>query len=354
MPTAAAPAALNAEPPPSPESPLSTFLFFTVFQNLIFDWSGTLCDDMALTIEATNYVLAQYDRAPLTREAFRAEFQLPYPDYYAVKIPEAGLEDLENYYRHAFAASTVGVTIIPHAKEFVQWCRRRGIRCFILTSMDPNAFIEQARQLGMYDYFEHIHSGIHNKEHYIPTLMAQHGLDPARTAFIGDMQHDIRAAHCAGITGIGTLTGYNNPTQLAEAEPELTVPHLGALQELLAKCPIHAQDSIHLNELELLCHIGVPEEERATPQRLTADITLVPPCPFTAMGENIDRTINYDTLSRRLAEVAAAEPTVLLETLAGKLADCCVQEFGALRAEVVLHKYILPQLRSTAVRTVRF
>lgn len=324
-----------------------------MFRNLIFDWSGTLCDDMALTIEATNYVLSQYGRAPLDRAAFRAEFQLPYPDYYAVKIPEARLEDLENYYRKAFAASTAGVTIIPHAKEFVQWCRACGIRCFILTSMDPAAFEEQARELGMYDYFEHIHSGIHNKEHYIGTLMQQHGLVPAETAFIGDMQHDINAAHCAGITGIGTLTGYNNPAQLAEAEPDLTVPHLGALQALLSKAPAPAQDSILLNGLELLCCVGVPEVERATPQRLTVDITLVPPCSFADMGEDIDRTINYDTLSRRLAEVAAAEPTVLIETLAGKLADCCVQEFGALRAEVVLHKYILPQLRSTAVRTER-
>ena len=323
-----------------------------MFRNLIFDWSGTLCDDMALTIEATNYVLAQYGREPLDRTAFRAEFQLPYPDYYAVKIPEAKLEDLENYYRKAFDASTVGVTIIPYAREFVQFCRTRGIRCFILTSMDPKAFENQARQLGMYHYFEHIHSGIHNKEHYIATLMQQHGLNPDETAFIGDMQHDIRAAHCAGITGIGTLTGYNNPTQLAEAEPEFTVPHLGALQSLMSKCaPAATQDSIHLNGLELSCHIGVPEEERATAQRLTADITLVPPCTFDSMGEDIDRTINYDTLSRRLAEVAAAEPTILLETLARKLATCCTQEFGALHAQVELHKYILPQLQSTSVKT---
>ena len=323
-----------------------------MFCNLIFDWSGTLCDDMALTIEATNYVLAQYNREPLDRKAFRNEFQLPYPDYYAVKIPEARLEDLENFYRHAFDNSTTGVTLIPHAKEFVQFCRTLGIRCFILTSMDPKAFDEQATQLGMYDYFEHIHSGIHNKEHYIATLMQMHGLNPHETAFIGDMQHDIRAAHCAGITGIGVLTGYNNPMQLAEAEPELTVPDLAALRALIERYPQPAADTIHLNGLELMCHIGVPEEERATPQRLTADITLTTPCPFAAMEEDIARTIDYHALSLRLAEVAAAEPTVLLETLAHKLATCCVHEFGAPQATVELHKYILPQLKSTAVRTV--
>lgn len=322
-----------------------------MFKNLLFDWSGTLCDDMALTIEATNYVLAQYQREPLDRKAFRNEFQLPYPDYYAVKIPEAKLEDLENYYRYAFDHSATGVTLIPHAKEFVQFCRARGVRCFILTSMDPKAFREQATQLGMWDFFEHIHSGIHNKEHYIATLMQMHGLNPAETAFVGDMQHDIRAAHCAGITGIGVLTGYNNPTQLAEAAPNIMVPDLAALRAMFDRCPAPQHDTIQLNGLELMCHIGVPEEERATPQRLTADITLVSPCPFSAMQEDIARTIDYHALSLRLAEVAAAEPTVLLETLAHKLATCCVHEFAAPQATVELHKYILPQLKSTAVRT---
>lgn len=322
-----------------------------MFRNILFDWSGTLCDDMALTIEATNYVLGQYDRAPLDRAAFRAEFQLPYPDYYATKIPEARLEDLENYYRKAFATSTVGVTLIPFAREFMEYCRVRGIRCFALTSMDPKAFDEQSRQLGIHPYFEHVHSGVHNKEHYIPEVMRMHGLNPAETAFIGDMQHDIRAAHCAGVTGIGVLTGYNNAEQLSQAEPDFVVPHLGALRQLMDRCPLPAQGSILINGLELSCHIGVGEEERSAPQRLTADLELTAPCPFSAMAEDIARTIDYDSLSRRLMELAAGQPWILLETLAQHMADCCVQEFGAQKAEVTLHKYLLPFMKSSAVRT---
>ena len=241
-----------------------------MFRNLIFDWSGTLCDDLALTLEATNYVLSQYGKDALNREQFRDEFQLPYPDYYAWKTPGASLTDLEKYYRHAFDNAVTQVTIIPHAKEFLEFCRSRGIRCFILTSMDPRAFDEQARYLGLKDYFEHIHSGVRNKEEYIYTLLRQHQLNPADTAFIGDMQHDIHAAHCAGIIGIGVLTGYNNAAQLSVSNPDLTVPHLGALQSLMERSgtrPAAATDTIHVNGLEFSCHIGVPAEERATPQR---------------------------------------------------------------------------------------
>ena len=323
-----------------------------MFSNLIFDWSGTLCDDLALTLEATNYVLAQYDRPALTREQFRDEFQLPYPDYYARKTPEAKLVDLEKHYRHAFDHAVTQVTIIPHAREFMEFCRRRGIRCFILTSMDPRAFDEQARHLGLKDYFEHIHSGVRNKEEYIYNLLRQHSLNPADTAFIGDMQHDINAAHCAGITGIGVLTGYNNAAQLAVAEPDLTVPHLGALQSLMERSGIRTAtaDTIHINGLVFYCHIGVPEEERATAQKLVANISLTPPAPFAAMEEELSRTIDYDALSRHLMRLAQAEPTVLLETLCQRMANACVQDFGAASASVELHKFILPFTSSVSVR----
>lgn len=166
-----------------------------MFDSIIFDWSGTLCNDIDLSLEATNYVLEQYQVAPLTKAEFRAEFQLPYPDYYAWKVPAAPLDELENHYRHCFDTSTLRATALPGAQEFLEFCKRRGIRCFILTSMDPRAFDEQARDLGLHHYFEGIHSGIHNKEEYILTLMNQHQLSQTRTAFVGDMQHDIAAAH---------------------------------------------------------------------------------------------------------------------------------------------------------------
>lgn len=324
-----------------------------MFQNLIFDWSGTLCDDLALTLEATNYVLAQYQRPALTREQFRAEFQLPYPEYYAWKTPEARLTDLEKFYRHAFDHAATQVSIIPHAREFMDFCRQRGIRCFILTSMDPRAFDEQVRHLGLKDYFEHIHSGVRNKEEYIYNLLRQHQLNPHDTAFIGDMQHDINAAHSAGIIGIGVLTGYNNAAQLAVSTPDLTVPHLGALQGFMERggySPKATADSIQVNGLEFSCHIGVPAEERAEAQKLLANIRLTPPAAFASMGEELERTIDYDALSRHLISLAQAEPTVLLETLCHRMATACVRDFGAVSATVELHKFILPFTQSVSVR----
>ena len=67
-----------------------------MFKNLIFDWSGTLVDDLALTLDASNYVFSQYGKPCMNRDEFRAEFQLPYPDYYARVLPHADLDELED------------------------------------------------------------------------------------------------------------------------------------------------------------------------------------------------------------------------------------------------------------------
>lgn len=322
-----------------------------MFRNLIFDWSGTLCDDLALTLEATNYVLAQYGREPLTTEAFRNEFQLPYPGYYAWKTPEARLEDLESLYRKAFDASAIGVTLLPHARDFIRYCAASGIRCFILTSMDPKAFDSQVKALGLFPYFEHIHAGIHNKEEHIPLLMEQHGLRPEDTAFIGDMQHDIDAAHRVGITGIGVLTGYNNAQQLSASKPDFIVPDLAALKGLMLRAmAAPAPDEIRLNGLEFSCSIGVPDTERAEPQRIRADIAIIPPLPPAEMQDDIERTIDYDALSKHLVALAQQQPVHLLETLAHRFARSIVEDFGARRACVELHKFILPEAASSSVR----
>ena len=163
------------------------------------------------------------------------------------------------------------------------------------------------------------------------------------------MQHDMHAAHCAGVFGIGVLTGYNNAAQLHEAEPDLVVPHLGMLRKLMQRSAPPAQrDAICLHDLAFTCRLGVPEAERALPQPVKAQVTIIPGCAFGEMGEELARTIDYDALSRSLIALAQAQPTCLLETLAHKLAAHCVREWGAAEAKVELHKYILPTTSSVS------
>ena len=204
-----------------------------MFRNLIFDWSGTLVDDLGPVIEATNAVLGKYDVPALDREQFRRAFRLPYREFYAEFLPHIPLEELEAHFRPAFDAAVTPVTVLPHAREKLEWCATLGIRCFVLTSMDTLAFERQMDDFGFRKHFEATYSGVLDKRDIIHRILETHHLDPGETAFVGDMTHDVETARHGGISSIAVLTGYNHAEILATVRPDITVPDLGVLRTLL-------------------------------------------------------------------------------------------------------------------------
>jgi phosphoglycolate phosphatase len=200
-----------------------------MYRNFIFDWSGTLVDDLGPVIEATNRVLENYGIAPMDRESFRRRFRLPYRDFYAELLPGVPLEVLEAHFRLAFAAAVTPVTVLPYAREKLEWCRAAGMRAFVLTSMDAAAFALQLEAFGWGHHFEATYAGVLDKREVIHRILATHGLAPDETVFIGDMTHDMETARHGGIGSIAVLTGYNHLEVLAAACPDLIVPDLGAL-----------------------------------------------------------------------------------------------------------------------------
>ena len=206
-----------------------------MFKNLIFDWSGTLVDDMGPVIEATNAVLGKYGIAPYDREGFRRGFRLPYREFYAEILPGVSLDELEAHFRPAFDAAVTPVTVLPHALEKLEWAQARGMRMFVLTSMDADAFLRQLHGFGMEDFFEKTYAGVLDKRELIDFIIETHALDRAETAFVGDMTHDIETARHCGISSIAVLTGYHHAEVLAAVRPDITVPDLGVLVKMMEK-----------------------------------------------------------------------------------------------------------------------
>ncbi len=112
-------------------------------------------------------------------------------------------------------------------------------------------------------------------------------------------------------------------------------------------------DQIHLANLQLPCHIGVPDEERAAPQMLHAHVVIHSRRSFESMQDDITQTIDYAAVATRLQQIAAEKPRRLIETLAADLAACVLEEFAAAAVEITIQKRILPQTDHVAVRLFR-
>jgi len=110
------------------------------------------------------------------------------------------------------------------------------------------------------------------------------------------------------------------------------------------------QDQIRLSAIRVSTHIGVPDEERAQPQSLEVDLTLVPVKGFAQAGDELEGTIDYFSVWQRVHEIAGEKPRKLIETLAEELANAVLKEYEAVaEVGVVVRKFILPQTGSVSV-----
>lgn len=206
-----------------------------VIRNIIFDWSGTLVDDLPAVLQASNHVFRQAGVRVLTMDEFRAEFTLPFTGFYARHVPQVPLAQLETWFHAEFARAQHLVAPLPHADAFLKFCRQRSLRTFVLSSVHRLAFAAQAARTGFGAYLDHHYLEVRDKRSRIHELIATHCLTPAETLFVGDMQHDIETARHGGVRSCAVLTGYNRLTQLREAAPDLIVEHLGELREILER-----------------------------------------------------------------------------------------------------------------------
>lgn len=206
-----------------------------VIRNIIFDWSGTLVDDLPAVLAATNYVFAQRGIEPMTLDTFRAEFCLPFKHFYDRFAPGIPLEQLEESFHSHFSLVQDKVTELPHARDFLLFCREHKIRTFLLSTVALPYFTRQAKALGFDEFIDRPYLGVWDKRAKIAELLAENQLAAAQTIFIGDMQHDIETAKFGGIGSCAVLTGYNRLEQLRASSPDVVVEHLGELREMLER-----------------------------------------------------------------------------------------------------------------------
>lgn len=113
------------------------------------------------------------------------------------------------------------------------------------------------------------------------------------------------------------------------------------------------QDTIEIRRLEVVAHIGVPEDERATPQKLWISVTLYPSQGFTGLHDKVENTIDYHEVSLKVAEIASSHPRHLIETLATDTAEALFGFYPLETVEITVEKRILPNADFVAVTIER-
>jgi phosphoglycolate phosphatase len=230
--------------------------FLAVIRNIIFDWSGTLVDDLPAVLKASNFVLAQAGKQAMSLEQFRAEFSLPFTKFYDRHTPDVPMEKLEDWFHAEFKRAQNSVMELPHARGFLEFCRAKKFRTFLLSTIHEDHFKVQCQVTGFDAFLGKAYTDVWDKRKKIHGILAENDLQPHETLFIGDMEHDIETARHGGIHCCAVLTGYNTLEQLRAAKPDLIVEHLSELREILERNNFQLKPLAEENEKFPLATVG--------------------------------------------------------------------------------------------------
>jgi dihydroneopterin aldolase len=106
---------------------------------------------------------------------------------------------------------------------------------------------------------------------------------------------------------------------------------------------------IRIVELEVFYRVGVPDAERAQPQRLLLTVELEADVSAAARSDRLADTIDYFAVTQRLRQFGESREWKLIEKLAADIADTILSEFKPLAVKVEVKKFIIPQTRYVSV-----
>lgn len=97
-------------------------------------------------------------------------------------------------------------------------------------------------------------------------------------------------------------------------------------------------DTIFISGLKADTIIGIYDWEKNTRQTILLDLEMATDISKAAASDNIEDTLNYKSISKRLVEFIESSKFELVERLAEEISTLLFDEFGVLELTLTLHK----------------
>ncbi len=113
-------------------------------------------------------------------------------------------------------------------------------------------------------------------------------------------------------------------------------------------------DRIFIRDLTCRCIVGIYPEERREKQEVTINVVMWADLSTASRSDQIEDTVDYKCVKKNILAMVEDSSCLLIERLAGDIAEICLQEPRVQRAAVTVDKPgALRFARSVAVEIVR-
>ena len=207
-------------------------------KSLIWDWNGTLLNDLDFCIATINALLIKRELPELSRLTYTEVFSFPVKEYYAAigfdftkedfSVPAGEFIDLYN-------AGVTNCALQHSANETLTHFSKMGFQQFVLSAMQQNMLEHTLAANGISKYFKAI-AGL--DDHYAVSkiergekLISSFNIDVKNALIIGDTIHDYEVAEKLGIDCILIADGHQSLERLKTTKATI-LPNLEALLQL--------------------------------------------------------------------------------------------------------------------------
>lgn len=185
--------------------------------HIIWDWNGTLLDDIDLSLSTINKMLKKRTLDTLTKERYREIFTFPVKDYYV----KAGFDfekeewnDMAHEFIYQFLAEVNQCNLTASSLETLSFFSSLGCKQAIISAMQHTELVKSVSHLNIFHFFEHI-GGIDDhlaggKVENALNYLHKNSINPENTFLFGDTLHDAEVANELGCKCILVATGHQS------------------------------------------------------------------------------------------------------------------------------------------------
>ena len=176
-----------------------------MYDTIIWDWNGTLLDDLELSIKAVNILLKERDLPILTLDRYKDIFGFPVINYYEKAGFDFSKEPFEipaRQYVKLYASGESDLKLFPDVIDTLSFFKDNNYRQIVLSAMKEDNLRKMISNAGISHFFDGIF-GI--KDNYArekvsigKQVVENLNLNPEKCLMIGDTLHDAEVAEQCG------------------------------------------------------------------------------------------------------------------------------------------------------------
>lgn len=197
-------------------------------KHIIWDWNGTLLDDVDHAIATVNVLLSEHSLPNLDRLKYREIFDFPVLKYYQAlgfDFQKESFENLCHRFVEKFMSGISTLSVVPEMKELLEDLHREQMTQSILSASDQISLDQMISHYDLGDYFRFVF-GIENKLAGSKIergheLIRNSGIAREKTVIIGDTLHDLEVAEALGVGAILVAHGHQNAERLKARHPDV-------------------------------------------------------------------------------------------------------------------------------------